>query len=122
MNEVNFGQWLKNTRKEYNMSAQELGGHLGYSQPYVSSVENGNREFNKDKLTMLSEVFNINIKSIEYIYEVGSRKKVVNYDNQTDVTLDAGFKKIIFTRKGKKPLSIPFNSKHMMELQDYFMD
>ena len=38
---MNFGKWLRNTRKQKGLTLMELGDKIGYSKPYLSQIENG---------------------------------------------------------------------------------
>lgn len=44
---------LKLFRKEQNISQAELCSVLGVKQPYISSIENGNRPLNEEKFALL---------------------------------------------------------------------
>lgn len=44
-------EYLKQLRKEKNITAEELGKMMGYSQSHISGVENGSKSLNSNLLT-----------------------------------------------------------------------
>lgn len=44
MDYAKLGQRIKETRKQRNMSQQELSYEIEYSVPHISHVENGSRK------------------------------------------------------------------------------
>lgn len=120
-NEQTFAQWIKNTRKEFNMSAKKLGEQLGCSQTYISKIENGDRKFPEDKLEALAGVFDLEPDSVRYVYKAGPKEMVYKFTEDGVITVDATFEKIVFKRQGKPPHVLDLDFKQMVELQEYFL-
>ena len=53
---------LKGARARENMTQKKLARLLGTSQVYISQLENGQKEINKQMAKKLEKVFNINYK------------------------------------------------------------
>ena len=53
---------LKGARAKENMTQKKLAHLLGTSQVYISQLENGQKEINKQMAKKLEKIFNINYK------------------------------------------------------------
>ena len=53
---------LKDARVRENMTQKKLANLLGTSQVYISQLENGRKEINKQTAKKLEKIFNINYK------------------------------------------------------------
>ena len=53
---------LKGARAKENMTQKKLANLLGTSQVYISQLENGRKEINKQMAKKLEKIFNINYK------------------------------------------------------------
>lgn len=63
---INFGNNLKNLRKENNITMQELSEQLGLSRQILSHYENGKKLPNLYSLIQISRFFNCSIDSLIY--------------------------------------------------------
>ena len=64
MNTKIIGQFLKELRKEKNMTQEELGSRVGVTNKTISKWENGNYMPPVDVLVLLSEIYNVSINEI----------------------------------------------------------
>ncbi len=58
---MDIGKRVKELRKEYNMTADELANLCNVSQPVISKLENGHRVPDVPTLKKICEVFNITL-------------------------------------------------------------
>lgn len=64
MDAKKIGQFLKELRKEHNMTQEQLGEKVGVTNKTVSKWENGNYMPPVDVLLILSELYHISINEI----------------------------------------------------------
>lgn len=59
-------EWLKNARKEKNLTLREVGAALGITESYYCSIENGERQKRLDLMVAsgLSEILGIPVAEI----------------------------------------------------------
>ena len=64
MNTKVIGQFLKEQRKEKNMTQEELGEKVGVTNKTISKWENGNYMPPIDVLMLLTEIYGVTINEI----------------------------------------------------------
>lgn len=115
-----FGKWMKQTRKNWFMTAQDLGDKIGVSASYILQIENGQRDCPQKRLYQIGEAFGMSNDEIEYIHKADSYNRTYMISNTATVEYDAGFKNMTVTIQGKPPMLIRLTEKQMAELRDYF--
>lgn len=85
-----FGQYIRQLRTENDFTLTQLGAKLNIDSANLSKIENGKRDFDEKKLTLLSSVFNIDIEQLktEFFSEVFA-KKIYQSECSTDVLMVA---------------------------------
>ena len=73
-----MGEILKRFRmlQEEEISTTKLSEVIGYSQPYISQIENNTRKPTDEFLEKISEVYNVPIKEFYKILKVSNEKKL----------------------------------------------
>lgn len=70
MDAKEYGQYIKGLRLESGLTLSELGKEVGYSNPYLSQIENGHKGIpSPDLLLKFSKV--LNVEYIELMYKAG---------------------------------------------------
>ena len=59
---------LKELRKQYNLTTQDMANKLHISKPFYSQLENQNRRLTYDMAVRISEIFNMKPDDIFYEY------------------------------------------------------
>jgi len=85
-----FGEYIRQLRTENDFTLTQLGAKLNIDSANLSKIENGKRDFDEKKLTLLSAVFNIDIEKLktEFFSEVIA-KKIYQSECSTDVLMVA---------------------------------
>ena len=65
---TSFGQFIKIEREKQGWTQTEFGAMIGINSSAISKIENGTKPFSKDKLTKLSELFNIDFNDIRDLF------------------------------------------------------
>jgi len=66
MNRYTFGSLLRKARQEKGMTVRSFADAIGYSAPYVSDVENGNRlPFVDAILPKIAELLELNLEMLQ---------------------------------------------------------
>ncbi|WP_323706907.1 helix-turn-helix domain-containing protein [Mammaliicoccus vitulinus] len=90
-------EYLKQLRKEKNITAEELGNMIGYSQSHISGVENGLKNLNGNLLTKyIKALSNDDIEKAEienaiknnYEYDISSVKNADFFNNDKTISLN----------------------------------
>lgn len=82
-----FGEYIRFLRTENELTLTQLAAKLDLDSANLSKIENGKREFDKKRLSKLSEIFGLNLQELnnEYvsdqigkkIYETNCTKKLL---------------------------------------------
>ena len=100
-----FGEYIKRLRTENGFTLTQLAAKLDLDSANLSKIENNKREFDERRLTLLSEVFNLEISKLrtEFFSDFIAKKI---YENNCDVeTLVLAEEKVAYL-KSKKPITI----------------
>ena len=62
--EETFGEYIKRLRNENGFTLTQLAAKLDLDSANLSKIENNKREFDERRLTLLSEVFNLEISKL----------------------------------------------------------
>ena len=63
-----FGLYIKNLRKLNKLTLTQLGARLLIDSGALSKIENGKRPFDERKISLLAEIFNLDINEIKSEY------------------------------------------------------
>lgn len=100
-----IGEILKRFRmlQEEEISTTKLSEVIGYSQPYISQIENNTRKPTDEFLKKISEVYNVPIKEFYRILEISNKQKLhpeeisylvlytcIKYRNEKDENIKIG--------------------------------
>src|SRR5262245_1345304 len=56
---ISFGQWLKNRRKSFDITQEELGDRVGCSEAAIQKIESGERRPSRQIAEVLADFFKI---------------------------------------------------------------
>lgn len=75
-----FGEYIRQLRKENNLTLTQLAAKLDLDSANLSKIENGKREFDEKRLVMLAQLFSLELLELrqEYFSDIIARKI---YDN-----------------------------------------
>ncbi len=64
-----FGEYIRKLRLENNLTLTQLAAKLNLDSANLSKIENDKREFDKKRIPLLSEIFQLEIEEVmnEYI-------------------------------------------------------
>lgn len=65
---VTFGEYIKKLRSENEMTLTQLAAKLNLDSANLSKIENNKRDFNKKRLPILAEIFDLNLAELESEY------------------------------------------------------
>lgn len=65
MNNITFGEKLRQLREEKDISLRELARRIGVSAPFLSDVELGRRFPTSDKLEMLARELDVDVDELK---------------------------------------------------------
>lgn len=60
-----FGEFLRNLRKNNNLTLTQLAAKLDLDSANLSKIENGKRDFDEKKIDILCSIFSLDRKQIE---------------------------------------------------------
>jgi transcriptional regulator with XRE-family HTH domain len=91
---TNFGEYIKFRRLELNLSQEKLCEKVGIDRSNFSKVETGKKNFDINKLTLLSEALYINLPTLKKEYFSYQIKEIAEGSGLIDTILDSVQKKI----------------------------
>ena len=65
MNDIEFGERLKNIRKSVGISQRQIAAYLGVTQSYVSKCEKGKKQFSVDALEKIGNLYGYTLQDLE---------------------------------------------------------
>ncbi|AKG34654.1 helix-turn-helix domain-containing protein [Paenibacillus durus] len=112
MDAKEFGLYLKKLRMDKGMTLSQIAGEIGYSNPYISQIENGQKGIpSPDLLKLFSQHFDVSYE--ELMLRAGHLTFIdwlINTEDSPDYNkaLDDAYVKIEREeRKGNKTISMP---------------
>lgn len=60
-----FGNLIRSKRKEKGLTLTQLGAKIGLDSANLSKIENGKRDFDKSKLSILAEVIELDVELLK---------------------------------------------------------
>ncbi|MBS1571083.1 MAG: helix-turn-helix transcriptional regulator [Bacteroidetes bacterium] len=100
-----FGEYIKRLRTENGFTLTQLAAKLDLDSANLSKIENNKREFDERRLTLLSEVFNLNIDKLRTEFFSDLIAKKIYENNCDEETLVLAEEKVAYL-KSKKSLSL----------------
>lgn len=102
-----FGAYLRQKRKQMGLTLTQLAARLGLDSANLSKIENGKREFDEKRLSILAEVFDADIDELrDEFYSEQIAKKL--YENRcSDNVLKLAEEKVkYYKNKNSKQMKI----------------
>lgn len=100
-----FGEYIKRLRTENGFTLTQLAAKLDLDSANLSKIENNKREFDERRLTLLSDVFNLNIDKLRTEFFSDLIAKKIYENNCDEETLILAEEKVAYL-KSKKSLSL----------------
>lgn len=100
-----FGEYIKRLRTENGFTLTQLAAKLDLDSANLSKIENNKREFDERRLSLLSDVFNLDLSKLrtEFFSDIIAKKIYENNcDNETLVLAE---EKVAYL-KSKKPITV----------------
>jgi transcriptional regulator with XRE-family HTH domain len=94
-----IGQKLRIIRLERGEVLKDMADKLNISSAYLSAMENGKREFNKNLLEQIGELYCLSYEQIDDLYDSyykSIHQIQINIENQPSPKADLG---LVFARK-----------------------
>ena len=94
-----FGEYIRHLRTINELTLTQLGAKLDLDSANLSKIENGKRYFDEKRLTLLAQVFNLNLEELktEFFGDLFA-KKLFESSSSTDALLVAK-KKVKYLRQ-----------------------
>lgn len=100
-----FGEYIKRLRTENGFTLTQLAAKLDLDSANLSKIENNKREFDERRLTLLSEVFDLDISKLRTEFFSDLIAKKIYENNCDEKTLVLAEEKVAYL-KSKKPLTV----------------
>ena len=97
-----FGEYIKRLRTENGFTLTQLAAKLDLDSANLSKIENNKREFDERRLTLLSEVFDLDISKLRTEFFSDFIAKKLYENNCDEETLVLAEEKVAYL-KSKKP-------------------
>ena len=93
-----FGEYIRRKRTEQGLTLTQLGAKIDLDSANLSKIENGKREFDEKRLSLLSEALNIEIEYLktEYYGDFIARK-IYKSENSKNI-LEVAEEKVEYLR------------------------
>jgi len=65
---ASFGDFIKQEREKKDWTQTDFGAKIGINSSAVSRIEHGTKQISSDKLSVLAELFSIEIDKIKELY------------------------------------------------------
>ncbi len=99
-----FGEYIKQLRTENGFTLTQLAAKLDLDSANLSKIENNKREFDERRLTLLSEVFNLNIDKLRTEFFSDLIAKKIYENNCDEETLILAEEKVAYLKSKKSSL------------------
>lgn len=100
-----FGEYIKRLRTENGFTLTQLAAKLDLDSANLSKIENNKREFDEKRLTLLSEVFNLDISVLRTEFFSDLIAKKIYNNNCSEQTLVLAEEKVAYL-KSKNSITI----------------
>ncbi len=87
--EETFGEYIKLLRTKHNFTLTQLAAKLDLDSANLSKIENNKREFDERRLSLLANIFNLEISVLrtEFFSDVIAKKLYINNCNNDTLIL-----------------------------------
>lgn len=88
---LNIGDYLKEHRKNLNLTLKEVATLTNLSLGYISRIERGSSKITQDILEKLCKIYDINIDDVAYGYSNGKRLEkieLLELLNESNIVFD----------------------------------
>jgi len=94
-----FGEYIRHLRTKNELTLTQLGAKLDLDSANLSKIENGKRDFDEKRLTLLSQVFDLDLEELktEFFGDLFA-KKLYESSSSTDALVVAE-KKVKYLRQ-----------------------
>ena len=96
--EETFGEYIKRLRTENGFTLTQLAAKLDLDSANLSKIENNKREFDERRLTLLSEVFNLEISKLRTEFFSDFIAKKIYENNCDEETLVLAEEKVAYLK------------------------
>lgn len=93
-----FGEYIKRLRTENGFTLTQLAAKLDLDSANLSKIENNKREFDERRLTLLSEVFNLDISKLRTEFFSDFIAKKIYKNNCDEQTLVLAEEKVAYLK------------------------
>ncbi len=93
-----FGEYIKRLRTENGFTLTQLAAKLDLDSANLSKIENNKREFDERRLTLLSEVFNLDISKLRTEFFSDFIAKKIYKNNCDEQTLVLAEEKVTYLK------------------------
>lgn len=100
-----FGEYIKRLRSGHGLTLTQLAAKLDLDSANLSKIENNKREFDERRLTLLAEVFNLDLAKLRTEFFSDLIAKKIYSNNCDEETLALAEEKVAYL-KSKNPLTI----------------
>jgi transcriptional regulator with XRE-family HTH domain len=102
-----FGEYIRHLRTKEELTLTQLGAKLDLDSANLSKIENGKRDFDEKRLTLLAQVFNLDLEELKTEF-YGEQFAIKIYENQCSIeTLKVAEQKLNYLKiKNAKQLKI----------------
>lgn len=93
-----FGEYIKRLRTENGFTLTQLAAKLDLDSANLSKIENNKREFDERRLTLLSEVFNLDLSKLRTEFFSDFIAKKIYKNNCDEQTLVLAEEKVAYLK------------------------
>lgn len=93
-----FGEYIKRLRTENNFTLTQLAAKLDLDSANLSKIENNKREFDERRLTLMAEVFNLDITKLRTEFFSDFIAKKIYKNNCDEQTLVLAEEKVAYLK------------------------
>lgn len=93
-----FGEYIKRLRTEKGFTLTQLAAKLDLDSANLSKIENNKREFDERRLTLLSEVFNLDLSKLRTEFFSDFIAKKIYKNNCDEQTLVLAEEKVAYLK------------------------
>jgi transcriptional regulator with XRE-family HTH domain len=102
-----FGEYIRQLRTKHGFTLTQLGAKLDLDSANLSKIENGKRDFDEKRLTLLAQVFDLDLEELKTEF-FGEQFALKIYENKCSIkTLKVAEQKLNYLKiKNAKQLKI----------------
>ena len=93
-----FGEYIRELRKENELTLTQLAAKLNLDSANLSKIENDKREFDEKRLPTLANIFDLNLEDLSTEYLSDKIAKNIYLSERSDEVLHVAEQKIEYRR------------------------